>query len=77
MLHHPPLCHVVRDTIVAWGLDERGERERGAKLTSKKHFHTMTIKYFFGANFCIFFTLKNMILAHAEKNMTLICQILN
>jgi hypothetical protein len=28
MLHHPPLCHVVCDTIVAWGFDGRRERER-------------------------------------------------
>jgi hypothetical protein len=60
LLHHPPLCHVVCDTIVAWGFNGRRERERerSAKLTSEKHFHTITINVFFGGNFLHFLDLK-------------------
>jgi hypothetical protein len=56
MLHHPPLCHVVCDTIVAWGFDGRREREgeRSAKLTS----HTITRSMFLGGKFWHFFNLK-------------------
>jgi hypothetical protein len=57
MLHHPPLCHVVCDTIVAWGFDGRRERERerSAKLTSKKHFHIISRSMFFLGQIFAFF----------------------